>query len=106
MPDSARIFDAARVAAGSPGGAPKREGLKRREDGRKCNAAGLLEETRRAYYERYRLADVFAPVTRAPEHVIGSLSEIPGVAAAEGVAAGAEAEARAQQGAPPPPHTP
>ena len=26
-----------------------------------------LEETRRAYYERYRLADVFVTVTRAPE---------------------------------------
>lgn len=43
-----------------------------------------LTETRRAYYERYRLAEVFAPVTRAPERMIGDLSNIPGVAAAEG----------------------
>lgn len=43
-----------------------------------------LDETRRAYYERYRLADVFAPVKRAPEHLIGDLAAIPGVAAAEG----------------------
>lgn len=43
-----------------------------------------LDETRRAYYERYRLADVFAPVTRAPERLIADLAEIPGVASAEG----------------------
>ncbi|NWH03554.1 ABC transporter permease [Desulfobacter latus] len=43
-----------------------------------------LDETRRAYYERYRLADVFAPVKRAPEHMIADLAAIPGVAAAEG----------------------
>ena len=47
-----------------------------------------LEETRRAYYERYRLADVFAPVTRAPQGVIGDLAAISGVAAAEGRVAG------------------
>lgn len=43
-----------------------------------------LDETRRAYYERYRLADVFAPVNRAPGHLINDLAAIPGVAAAEG----------------------
>lgn len=43
-----------------------------------------LQETRRAYYERYRLANVFAPVKRAPNHIIRKLSDIPGVAAAEG----------------------
>ncbi len=43
-----------------------------------------LEETKRAYYERYRLAEVFAPVKRAPQHVINEIGEIPGVAAAEG----------------------
>ncbi|MFV0513658.1 MAG: ABC transporter permease [Jhaorihella sp.] len=42
-----------------------------------------LEETRRAYYERYRLADVFAPVARAPRHLLPELRLIPGVAAAE-----------------------
>ncbi|WP_420430777.1 ABC transporter permease [Hyphobacterium sp.] len=49
--------------------------------------AGLvssLEETRRAYYERYRLADVFAPVVRAPESVLDELAEIDGVSAVEG----------------------
>ncbi len=39
-----------------------------------------LEETRRAYYERYRLADVFAPVARAPERLAGEIATIPGVA--------------------------
>ncbi len=43
-----------------------------------------LDETRRAYYERYRLADVFAPVKRAPEYLIGDMAAIPGVSAAEG----------------------
>ncbi|MBN1478357.1 ABC transporter permease [Candidatus Sumerlaeota bacterium] len=43
-----------------------------------------LDETRRAYYERCRLADVFAPVTRAPEHLITDLAVVPGVAAVEG----------------------
>lgn len=43
-----------------------------------------LEETRRAYYERYRLADVFAPVVRAPESVLTVLAEIDGVSAVEG----------------------
>ena len=28
-----------------------------------------LDETRRAYYERYRLAQVFAPAIRAPERL-------------------------------------
>lgn len=43
-----------------------------------------LEETRRAYYERYRLADIFAPLARAPEHLIRELAAIPGVDTAEG----------------------
>ncbi|MEE2527372.1 FtsX-like permease family protein [Hyphobacterium sp. HN65] len=43
-----------------------------------------LEETRRAYYERYRLADVFAPVVRAPERVLDELAQIDGVSAVEG----------------------
>lgn len=43
-----------------------------------------LEETRNAYYERYRLADIFASVTRAPDRLIADLAAIPGVSAAEG----------------------
>lgn len=39
-----------------------------------------LDETRRAYYERYRLADVFAQVTRAPERLVNDLRRIEGVA--------------------------
>jgi putative ABC transport system permease protein len=42
-----------------------------------------LEETRRTYYERYRLADIFAPVTRAPERMLPELLDIPGVRKAE-----------------------
>ncbi|WP_334065662.1 ABC transporter permease [Alteromonas genovensis] len=42
-----------------------------------------LEETRQAYYERYRLADVFIPVKRAPNDVLRILSEIKGVSAVE-----------------------
>lgn len=47
-----------------------------------------LDETRRAYYERYRLAEVFASVNRAPERLLADLAAIPGVAAAEGRVSG------------------
>ena len=42
-----------------------------------------LEETRTAYYERYRFADVFATVKRAPKMLGDRISEIPGVAAVD-----------------------
>jgi putative ABC transport system permease protein len=42
-----------------------------------------LNETRVAYYERYRLADVFAPVSRAPERMAKRLAALPGVADVE-----------------------
>ncbi|MDH3917369.1 MAG: ABC transporter permease, partial [Rhodospirillales bacterium] len=38
-----------------------------------------LEETRAAYYERYRFADVFAHVKRAPEYLAERVARIPGV---------------------------
>ena len=42
-----------------------------------------LDETRRAYYERYRFADVFATVTRAPKTLLPRIEELSGVVAAE-----------------------
>ncbi len=42
-----------------------------------------LGETRDAYYERYRLADVFAPVARAPEYLTERLAVVPGVASVQ-----------------------
>ena len=42
-----------------------------------------LEETRAAYYERYRFGDVFAAVVRAPRALIDEIAEIDGVAAVE-----------------------
>ncbi len=39
-----------------------------------------LDETRAAYYERYRFADAFAHVKRAPQFVAERLAAIPGVA--------------------------
>lgn len=42
-----------------------------------------LEETRIAYYERDRFADVFASVRRAPKTLVGRIAEIPGVAAVD-----------------------
>ncbi len=48
--------------------------------------AGLLsslEETRRLYYERYRFADVWAPVVRAPNTLLEDIRRIEGVQAAE-----------------------
>ena len=40
-----------------------------------------LDETRAAYYERYRFADIFAVVRRAPKTLVDRIEEIPGVAA-------------------------
>jgi len=42
-----------------------------------------LDETREAYYERYRFADVFASLKRAPEYLMHDAAEIPGVAMAQ-----------------------
>lgn len=42
-----------------------------------------LEATREAYYARYVLADLWAPLRRAPDSVIGELRAVPGVAGAE-----------------------
>src|SRR5215204_3771169 len=42
-----------------------------------------LEETRTAYYERYRFADIFAVVVRAPKTLVDQVAEISGVAAVE-----------------------
>lgn len=43
-----------------------------------------LNETRKAYYERYRLADIFAPAVRAPKQLLSDLGKISGVQAVEG----------------------
>jgi putative ABC transport system permease protein len=48
-----------------------------------------LEETRRTYYERYRFAEVFAPVKRAPARLLDDIAAIPGVIAVEGRVQGA-----------------
>ncbi len=42
-----------------------------------------LSETRAAYYERNRFADVFADLTRAPKVFEDEIAQIPGVAAVE-----------------------
>src|SRR6266511_4684297 len=42
-----------------------------------------LDETRTAYYERHRFADVFAVVRRAPKTLVSQIAEIPGVAAVD-----------------------
>lgn len=49
-------------------------------------SAGMLDsltETRRAYYERYRFADIWAPVVRAPDALTADIRRIEGVQAAE-----------------------
>ena len=53
---------------------------------RSCwRAARTIRSTRRAriYYQRYRFADVFAQVRRAPKSVVEQIEAIPGVAVAE-----------------------
>lgn len=42
-----------------------------------------LDETARAYYERYRFAHVFAHVKRAPQRVVAQISALPGVQTVE-----------------------
>ena len=42
-----------------------------------------LQESRSTYYERYRFADVFADVTRAPERILSDVRDIPGVKSVE-----------------------
>ena len=42
-----------------------------------------LTQTRDAYYERHQLADIFAPVVRAPTHVSSRLTDIPGIRSVE-----------------------
>ena len=42
-----------------------------------------LQETRDAYYERYRFADVFAQMKRAPTSLLGDLAAIDGVVRTE-----------------------
>jgi putative ABC transport system permease protein len=44
------------------------------------NTLGSLQHTQEAYYERYRFADVFSHLRRAPEPVAARIAEIPGVA--------------------------
>ncbi|WP_226946431.1 MULTISPECIES: ABC transporter permease [Roseobacteraceae] len=43
-----------------------------------------LTETRAAYYERHRFADVFASLTRAPKQVLDEIARIDGVTRVEG----------------------
>jgi len=42
-----------------------------------------LADTRAAYYERYRFADVWAPVKRAPDALLEQITQLPGVRRAE-----------------------
>jgi putative ABC transport system permease protein len=42
-----------------------------------------LNETRTTYYERYRFADVFVPVARAPDRLVGRLAAIEGIRSVE-----------------------
>jgi len=49
-------------------------------------AAGALrsvENTREAFYERYRFAHVFTSATKAPRHLLSRIQSIPGVATVE-----------------------
>lgn len=48
-----------------------------------------LDETMRAYYERHRFADMFAPAKRAPNALLGEIRALDGVAGAEGRIKGA-----------------
>lgn len=38
-----------------------------------------LNQTKTTYYDRYRLAEVYAPAVRAPKHLLENLATVPGV---------------------------
>jgi putative ABC transport system permease protein len=44
---------------------------------------GFLRNSRDSYYARYRFADIFAQVRRAPTRVARDVSRVPGVAAVD-----------------------
>ena len=44
--------------------------------------AGTLDQTRLTYYDRYRMADIYVPLTRAPERMLDRLAALPGVTGA------------------------
>lgn len=44
---------------------------------------GFLSHARDIYYDRYRMPDVFASLSRAPLHVADQIAQIPGVATVE-----------------------
>ncbi|MGC1273353.1 MAG: FtsX-like permease family protein [Planctomycetaceae bacterium] len=44
---------------------------------------GSLEHTQEAYYDRYRFAEVFAHVKRAPEPLVERIADLPGVSRIE-----------------------
>jgi putative ABC transport system permease protein len=46
-------------------------------------ALASLDATRTAFYERYRFAEVFATLKRAPERLAETIAELPGVQAVE-----------------------
>ena len=46
-------------------------------------ALASLEETRNVYYERYRFADVFVPLKRAPETFKHAVAAVPGIKSVE-----------------------
>ena len=48
-----------------------------------------LDETMRAYYERHRFADIYAPAKRAPNALLADIRSLRGVADAEGRIRGA-----------------
>lgn len=43
-----------------------------------------LDETMRAYYDRYRFADMYAPVVRAPDYLLSEIRALPNVNDVEG----------------------
>ncbi len=47
------------------------------------SAIEMLENTGQAYYERYRFADIFAKLKRAPERLTRRISNIPGIQTVE-----------------------
>ena len=74
-------------ASGGEAGGASREQVETSTTERAKEAIPLiseaLEATRTAYYERYRFAELFAPVRRAPVTVMAEVRRVSGIAVAE-----------------------
>ena len=60
-----------------------RQGRTRQDFTSPLSTYGSLQRTQEAYYDRYRFAEVFAHIKRAPESLVERIADLPGVEQAQ-----------------------